>query len=87
MVAWGASLLSACLGSSVCLSPFLPALLSPSFDKHFLATKSVPGLRSTPALEMLLTAKLASAASQGELRVQGGLRPRRDSHWWESGCG
>lgn len=28
MVAWGASLLSACLGSSVCLSPFLPVLLS-----------------------------------------------------------
>lgn len=38
-------------------------------------TKSVPGLCSTLTLE-LLTAKLMSATSQGELRVPGGLRPR-----------
>lgn len=72
MVALGAVLLRARLGSSVCLSPFLPAAsVPPSFDRHFLATKSVPGLcsiQSTSLAMEMLTAKLASATSQGGLR-------------------
>lgn len=72
MVALGAVLLRARLGSSVCLSPFLPAAcVPPSFDRHFLATKSVPGLcsiQSTSLAVEMLTAKLASATSQGGRR-------------------
>lgn len=60
----------------MCLfAPFLPApSLSPSFDKHFLAAKSVPGLGSVqnppPALEML-PAKPASGNVSGWTRDPG----------------
>lgn len=59
--------------------PLPHCYFSPSFDKHFPAAKTVPGLclvkNISLALEML-TARPASATSQGGLRVPAELRPR-----------